>query len=101
MSVTHEGRVAIVTGASCGIGLGIARSLVADGARVVITARRSEALVDAVEALGCPEHALGIIGHDDDTAHQGEVVAVARATFGRLDYLVNNTGINSSYGPNA
>ena len=99
MSVTHEGRVAIVTGASRGIGLGIARSLVADGARVVITARKSEALMKAVEALGGPEHALGIVGHADDSAHQGEVVAAARATFGRLDYLVNNTGINPSYGP--
>ena len=99
MGLTHENKVAIVTGASRGIGLGIARRLVADGARVVITARKPEALAEAVDALGGPAHALAIAGHADDPAHQDEVVAAARATFGRLDYLVNNAGINPSYGP--
>ena len=99
MSSTHENKVAIVTGASRGIGLGIAQRLVADGARVVITARKPEALAEAVEALGGPAHAVGFAGHADDAAHQDEVVAAARSTFGRLDYLVNNAGINPSYGP--
>ena len=99
MSITHENKVAIITGASRGIGLGIARRLVADGARVVITARQPEALAEAVEALGGPSHALAIAGHADDASHQAEVVAAARETFGRLDYLVNNAGINPSYGP--
>jgi NAD(P)-dependent dehydrogenase (short-subunit alcohol dehydrogenase family) len=99
VSITHEKKVAIVTGASRGIGLGIARRLVDDGARVVITARRPEALAEAVEALGGPAHALAIAGHADDAAHQDEVVAAARETFGRLDYLVNNAGINPSFGP--
>ena len=99
MSITHENKVAIVTGASRGIGLDIARRLVADGARVVITARKSEALDEAVKALGGPAHALALAGHADDAAHQDEVVAAARDTFGRLDYLVNNAGINPSYGP--
>jgi len=99
VSITHENKVAIITGASRGIGLGIARRLVADGARVVITARQPEALAEAVEALGGPSHALAIAGHADDASHQAEVVAAARETFGRLDYLVNNAGINPSYGP--
>ena len=99
MSITHEGRVAIVTGGSRGIGLGIARRLVEDGARVVITARKPDALAEAVEALGGPDHALAIAGHADAKAHQDEVIAAALATFGRLDYLVNNVGINPSYGP--
>ncbi|HEY5474935.1 MAG TPA: SDR family oxidoreductase, partial [Candidatus Limnocylindrales bacterium] len=98
-SITHENKVAIVTGASRGIGLGIAKRLVADGARVVITARKTEALDEAVEALGGPEHAVAFAGHADDSGHQDEVVAAARETFGRLDYLVNNAGINPSYGP--
>ena len=99
MSITHENKVAIVTGASRGIGLGIARRLVDDGARVVITARRSEVLAEAVETLGGRHHALGIAGHANDPAHQDEVILAARTTFGRLDYLVNNAGIKPSYGP--
>lgn len=99
MSITHENKVAIVTGASRGIGLGIAKRLVADGARVVVTARKPEALAEAVEVLGGPAYALAIAGHADDAAHQSEVIAAARRTFGRLDYLVNNAGINPFYGP--
>jgi len=99
VGITHENKVAIVTGASRGIGLGIARRLVVEGARVVITARKPEALSEAVDVLGGPENAVGIVGHADDPAHQDEVVAAARSTFGRLDYLVNNVGINPSYGP--
>ncbi|NJP35109.1 SDR family oxidoreductase [Micromonospora thermarum] len=92
------GRTAIVTGASRGIGLAIAERLVADGANVVITARRREALDEAVARLG-PEHALGVAGHADDADHQAEVVARAVDTFGSADLLVNNTGINPTYGP--
>jgi NAD(P)-dependent dehydrogenase (short-subunit alcohol dehydrogenase family) len=99
VSIAHSDKVAIVTGASRGIGLGIARRLVAEGARVVITGRRQEPLDEAVQALGGAEHALGIVGHADDPAHQDEVVAASGSTFGRLDYLVNNAGINPSYGP--
>ncbi|HEY8822512.1 MAG TPA: SDR family oxidoreductase [Dermatophilaceae bacterium] len=99
MSITHKNRVAIVTGGSRGIGLGIARRLVDDGARVVITARKPDVLAEAVEALGGPEHALAIAGHADAEAHQDEVIAAARSTFGRLDYLVNNAGINPAFGP--
>ena len=95
----HEGAVAIVTGASRGIGLGIAARLVADGAQVVITARKPEPLAAAVAELGGPAAALGIAGNAADPAHIEEVVAAARATFGGLDHLVNNTGINPHFGP--
>lgn len=95
----HPGAVAIVTGASRGIGLGIAERLVAEGAKVVITARKPEALAQAVEHLGGSANALGISGNAADEAHQDEVIAAARATFGGLHLLVNNTGINPAYGP--
>ena len=94
-----HGKTAVVTGASRGIGLGIARRLVDEGARVVVTARKSEALAEAVEELGGAEHALGIAGHAADADHQAAVVATAVETFGSLDLMVNNTGINPVFGP--
>jgi NAD(P)-dependent dehydrogenase (short-subunit alcohol dehydrogenase family) len=73
------GRTAIVTGASRGIGLGIAERLVADGAKVVITARKQDALDAAVARLGGPERAIGVAGHADDFDHQAAVVKRAVA----------------------
>lgn len=93
-----EGKTAIVTGASRGIGFGIAQRLVDEGARVVITARKQEALDEAVAALGGPDKALAVAGRADDVAHQAEVVKRAVDTFGSADLLVNNTGINPVYG---
>ncbi len=93
------GRTAIVTGASRGIGLSIAERLVAEGARVVITARKKEALDEAVEQLGGPGRALGVAGRADDVEHQADTVRQAVETFGSADLLVNNAGINPAYGP--
>ena len=94
-----EGKVAIVTGASRGIGLAIAERLVAEGARVTITARKQEALDEAVASLGGPDVALAVAGKGDDVAHQADAVARTIETFGSVDLLVNNTGINPVYGP--
>jgi len=94
-----EGKTAIVTGASRGIGLAIAERLVADGAKVVITARKKEALDEAVASLGGAEHAIGVAGRADDVEHQAATVAAAIETFGGADLLVNNAGINPAYGP--
>jgi NAD(P)-dependent dehydrogenase (short-subunit alcohol dehydrogenase family) len=92
-------RVAIVTGASRGIGLGIAAELVRRGARVCITARKPEALAEAAAGLGGPDVAIAVPGKSDDGDHQAEAVAATIKAFGRLDMLVNNTGINPVYGP--
>lgn len=93
-----SGKVAIVTGASRGIGLGVAERLVADGAKVVITARKEDALKEAVAGLG-EDNATFVAGAADDVEHQDEAIATAIERFGRLDFLVNNTGINPVYGP--
>ncbi|PFX06007.1 SDR family oxidoreductase [Nocardia farcinica] len=98
MTGRFAGRTAIVTGASRGIGLAIAQRLVDDGAKVVITARKQDALDEAVRQLGGAEHALGVAGRADDLQHQEETVARAIETFGGADLLVNNTGINPVYG---
>jgi len=94
-----DGKVAIVTGASRGIGLGIAERLVAEGARVVVTARKPEALEEAVATLGGPDKALAVAGNAGDAEHRADVVRRTIETFGSLDLLVNNTGINPVYGP--
>ncbi|WP_280180169.1 SDR family oxidoreductase [Nocardia farcinica] len=98
MTGRFAGRTAIVTGASRGIGLAIAQRLVDDGAKVVITARKQDALDEAVRQLGGAEHALGVAGRADDLEHQEETIARAIETFGGADLLVNNTGINPVYG---
>jgi NAD(P)-dependent dehydrogenase (short-subunit alcohol dehydrogenase family) len=93
------GRTAIVTGASRGIGLAIARRFVDEGARVCVTARQPEPLAEAVESLGGPAHAIGLPGRSDDPEHRAETVRRVVEAFGPVDVLVNNTGINPAYGP--
>ncbi len=99
MAGRFDGKVAIITGASRGIGLGVAQRLVDEGARVAITARGEEALAEAVKQLGGPEHAIGVAGKGDDPDHRDDVIAKITEAFGPIDFLVNNTGINPVYGP--
>lgn len=94
-----EGRVAVVTGASRGIGLAIAQRLVAEGARVVITARKEEALAEAAAALGGPDRVRYAVGRGDDPEAPAATLALAEEAFGPVGLLVNNTGINPAFGP--
>lgn len=94
-----EGKVALVTGASRGIGLAVARRMHEEGARVVITARKPEGLAAALAELGDADGAVSVAGRADDPEHQEAALAAAVREFGGLDVLVNNTGINPAYGP--
>lgn len=94
-----EGRVALITGASRGIGLAIAERIVAEGGRVCITGRKPEPLQQAVERLGGPDVALAVAGGADDSHHQAAAINAVQHRFGGLDVLVNNTGVNPLYGP--
>jgi NAD(P)-dependent dehydrogenase (short-subunit alcohol dehydrogenase family) len=93
------GRVALVTGASRGIGFASAARLIAEGARVGITARKPDGLAAAVEQLGGGTHVVAIAGRADDPEHQAEAIETVVREFGQLNVLVNNTGINPAYGP--
>ncbi|MEU6671799.1 SDR family oxidoreductase [Streptomyces sp. NPDC046727] len=93
-----SGKVAIVTGASRGIGYGVVEALVARGDRVCITGRNEDALKEAVEQLGA-ERVIGVAGKAHDLEHQTEVVERTMEAFGRVDFLVNNAGTNPVFGP--
>ncbi|MDQ0603461.1 NAD(P)-dependent dehydrogenase (short-subunit alcohol dehydrogenase family) [Streptomyces canus] len=93
-----SGKVALVTGASRGIGYGVAEALVARGDRVIITGRNEDALKEAVEQLGA-DRVVGVAGKAHDEEHQAVAVARAMEAFGRVDYLINNAGTNPVFGP--
>jgi len=98
MAGALEGRTAIVTGASRGIGLAIAAALVDAGATVVLTSRSQEAAATAASSLGS-DRAVGYGAHATDEDAAQRCVAFAVETFGRLDILVNNAGTNPAFGP--
>ena len=87
----HRGRVAVITGASSGIGEATARALAADGHRLVLLARRA----DRVEALAA-ELGDGSVAIEADVTDRDSVAAAAgrvQEELGGVDILVNNAGV--------
>ena len=92
-----EGRVAVVTGASSGIGEACAVSFVEKGAKVVLAARRAERLSSLVEKLqGMDGEALAVATDVTDEAAVDNLFAEAVERFGTVDVLINNAGIADS-----
>jgi NAD(P)-dependent dehydrogenase (short-subunit alcohol dehydrogenase family) len=90
MDLQLTGKVAIVTGASKGIGRAIAQTLAAEGMRLVVAARTRAQLEELASPMGdrCLVQAVDLVNPDAPAA----VVAAAIARFGQLDVLVNNAG---------
>lgn len=103
MHVTVTDKIAIVTGATRGIGLATARMLLESGAAgVTITSRRVENVESALEELAeggfGPDRVLGLAARADDDSEAEKAVAATVERFGQIDILVNNAGTNPSGG---
>lgn len=90
-----EGRAAIVTGGSRGIGRAVAGALAEAGARVCLTGRDPDAVRQAAQELG----GVGLAGSVADPDHLQALTRLALRAFGRIDVLVNNAATNQPYGP--
>jgi NADP-dependent 3-hydroxy acid dehydrogenase YdfG len=89
-----EGKIVVITGASSGLGEAAARHLAAQGAKVVLGARRAdrlEALVEDIVAAG--GEALAVQTDVTNRAEVANLVDTAVQVFGRIDVLINNAGI--------
>jgi NADP-dependent 3-hydroxy acid dehydrogenase YdfG len=89
-----EGSVAVITGASAGIGAASARALVAAGANVALSARRKERLEALAEELGA-DRVVGVTGDVRDPEHNEALIEAAAERWGRVDTVVANAGIGA------
>jgi 3-oxoacyl-[acyl-carrier protein] reductase len=96
MELGLQGKVAIVTGGSEGIGKATARQLAREGAKVAICARRLEVLQRAVEELRQAGEVIGIQADVSSTQDVGRFVDEVVARFGRIDIVVNNAGTSAA-----
>ncbi|AXT49346.1 SDR family oxidoreductase [Aquimarina sp. BL5] len=99
-SFNLEGKVAVVTGSSKGIGKSIAQGLAEHGAKVVISSRNQEAVDEvAAEFKAAGLEAIGIACHIGKADQRANLVQKTIEHYGGIDILVNNAAINPIYGP--
>ncbi|MEZ4681859.1 MAG: glucose 1-dehydrogenase [Caldilineaceae bacterium] len=103
-SINHQfdltGKVALITGASRGIGAAVAQAYAAAGAKVVLSSRKQAALDEVaatIQAAG--GDALAVAAHTGDSAGVQALVERAAAVYGGVDILVNNAATNPHFGP--
>ncbi len=95
-----EGKVAIVTGASKGIGEAMARGMAEFGAKVVVSSRNQESVEEVANNFKADGlEAIGIACHVADIAHQENLINKTIEKYGRIDILINNAGTNPYFGP--
>ncbi len=95
-----ENKVAVITGASRGMGKAIALKYAQEGAKVVLASRKQESLeevVNEIEANG--GSALAVATHTGDLAQCENLIAKAVEHFGQVDILINNAATNPQFGP--
>lgn len=99
MDLKLDGKTALVTGASVGIGRGIAMALAAEGVRVALTARRADKLRDVADAIVAAGGAPPVLIEQDMVADDAaaRIAQAATAGLGSVDILVNNAGGSRSF----
>jgi NAD(P)-dependent dehydrogenase (short-subunit alcohol dehydrogenase family) len=91
-----EGKIAVITGASSGIGAALSKGFSRAGARVTLAARRNEKLETV--AAACPGEHLSVTADVTDPQGRRDILEKTLERWGRLDILVNNAGLGA-YGP--
>ncbi len=97
VSFSLEGKVAIITGASRGIGEAIARAFVSHGARVVVASRKIDGVGGVAKSIGVS--AFAVAAHTGKEEDCKGLVSSAVERFGKVDILVNNAATNPYFGP--
>ena len=97
MVISLEGKVALITGGSRGIGLAIAKSYADSGAQVMLTSRKEDSLRDAAKFVG--GGASYLAGNAGDTEFAQKCVSATLEQFGKIDIFVNNAATNPYAGP--